>query len=74
MTKSLLAALLATTLMMPACAQGGDADSQNQMQQQAQSPALTEMAALQARAARESGRPAYSPGNGVKFRRATTSS
>lgn len=68
MTNRLLAALLATVLVTPACAQSSDAKSEKQMQRQAQSPALTEMMALQATAARESGRAAYSPGNGVKFK------
>ncbi len=68
MTKGLLAALLVTTLTMPACAEGSDAGSQNRSARQAQSPALTEMSALQATMARESGRAAYSPGNGVKFK------
>jgi len=68
MTNHLLAALLATTLVMPACAQSGDANNRNQSQRKAQSPALTEMAALQTTMARESGRAAYSPGKGVKFK------
>ena len=65
----LLAALLSTALTMPACAQGADGNTENRKQQnRSQSPALAEMAALQATMARESGRAAYSPGNGVEFK------
>ena len=64
-----LAALLATTLTMPACAQGGSGNAQGQKRQdEMQSPMLSEMAALQATAALESGRPAYTPATGVKFK------
>jgi len=66
-----LAALLVTAITMPACAQrGGNPQDKGQRGegQRDQSPALAEMAALQAMAARESGRAAYTPGSGVKFK------
>ena len=73
MKTHLLAALLVTTITMPACAQrAGNPQNQSQadrgQRNQEQSPALTEMAALQATASRESGRPAYTPATGVKFK------
>ena len=65
----LLAALLATTLTMPACAEDGGGNAQrSNRQDENQSPMLSETAALQATAARESGRAAYSPSTGVKFK------
>ncbi len=52
-----LVALLTTTIVLPACAQTTQ-----------RNPAMTEMTALQTTAQRESGRPAYSPATGVKFK------
>jgi len=74
MRQYFLAALLTTALTMPACAQGADGNTENRNQQNRsqpnrnQSPAMSEMVALHATAARESGRAAYTPGTGVKFK------
>ncbi len=73
MKTHILAALLLTTMVVPACGQR-DSSAQDQgrqaqgQQSQDRSPALSEMEALQAMAARESGRAAYSPSTGVKFK------
>ncbi len=64
MNNQFLAALLATTMALPACAQ-----TQNRSEQRrGQSPAMSEMAQLQGTAARESGRAAYTPATGVKYK------
>lgn len=69
MNNHFLTALMIAAISMPACAQrGGNSQNQNRQRQQNLSPALAEMAALQAMAARESGRAAYTPATGVKFK------
>lgn len=68
MKKPIFAALLLTTIAAPACAQRAGVVQGKDQQGHTQSAALSEMAALQTSAARESGRAAYSPKTGVKFK------
>ena len=68
MNNQFLAALLATTMALPACAQGGGQTQNRSEQRRGQSPAMSEMAQLQGTAARESGRAAYTPATGVKYK------
>jgi len=57
MRNCILAVLFTSAIALPACAQTTTA-----------TPAMTEMTALQSVAQRESGRAAYSPATGVKFK------
>ena len=59
MKHQFLVALLATTMVLPACARGDDQQQNCGGQRQKSSPAMGEMAQLQASAARESGRGEY---------------
>ncbi len=65
-TRMFLAALLSTALAAPACAPRGDGPEIASRESASQS--VSEMTALQTTSARESGRAAYTPGNGVTFK------